>query len=592
MCGIAGAFFPGSGFTEATLAANLRPVLDRLAHRGPDGDGIVADRARGLVLGHRRLAVADLSPAAAQPMWSPGRQWLVTFNGEVYNDRHLARELRRRPPDGGDTAVLATALEEWGWDRTLASLDGMFALAAWDAREERLYLVRDRFGEKPLAYAELGAGLIFASEVRALAAWPGFPMDIDPGARDRFVERGYLAAPECIYRRARKLEPGHTLVRGEKPRRYWSLPVPRPFAGTMADAVVELDYRLARAVDSRRAAAVPVGLFLSGGLDTTALAIAGRDLPAFTLGISDPAHDELPASRRTAQQLGLTHHFDVLDEATAVELVSQLAGVYDEPFADSSQIAALAASRMAARNVKAILCGDGGDELFGGYPRYRQLAAVQSLPPWVRRGTALALRYAGQREKAELLERAANARDLAALYAGVMGGTPPPLEAAFRPDDDPAAWMGIHDLHDYFPNDLLVKIDRAAMSCGLETRLPLLAPGVVELALSLPGAWKRNKRILARVIARRLPAFRPGPKKGFQIPIGRWLLGPLRDWAEFLVARTDSPELRRCWHDHLTRPQSRCVRLWSHLIWEDWIRQHAAGHPAPGPRSAPTVLPA
>ena len=598
MCGIAGAFWPQTQPSEECLAGRLRPVLNALARRGPDGEGMFVDPAAGVVLGHRRLAIQDLTPAAAQPFRSPTGRWVLTFNGEIYNYRELAARLAAPRDSTGDTAVLAAALDAWGWERTLAEIDAMFALAAWDTASRQLYLARDRFGEKPLVYAEFGGGFYFASDLRALSAWPGFPSEPDLSCRGRFAETGYLAAPDTVYRAARKLSPAHWLVvtpgalgggiRVSAPIRFWSPAAPAAFSGTRADAVAELDFRLAQAVASRRAADVPVGLFLSGGLDTAAIASAAPDLPAFTLGIADPYLDESHEAGRIAARLGLRQQVARLDEKTAVALASELTSIYDEPFADSSQIPTLAACRLAARSVKVVLTGDGGDELFGGYPRYGYLAWASAAPSWVRRGAALALRTLGEEEKARMLGRATPAGDLAALYSAVMGGGPTNVTGV-RPDD-PLGWMGLHDLQHYLPNDLLVKVDRAAMSCGLETRLPMLDPRLVQLALSLPPAWKRDKAILAAVLRRRLPSFARGPKRGFQAPIWRWLLGPLRDWAQALVDRTDCVELAEQWRSHLKAPQRRCVTLWSHLIWEDWLRRRVSVPPPDRLRSAPTVL--
>ncbi|MCX6591241.1 MAG: asparagine synthase (glutamine-hydrolyzing) [Acidobacteria bacterium] len=559
MCGIAGIWRWG-GAEADWLTAQVSRMARTLVHRGPDGGGIWVNATAGVALGHRRLKVIDLTEAGHQPMVSASGRYVITFNGEIYNFAELRRALRNYPYRSmSDTEVMLASFERWGVEGSIPALDGMFAFAVWDRRDQNLTLARDRLGEKPLYYRQEGRTCWFGSELKALPAG-----DIDDQAQAEFLERGYIGAPRTIYQGTYKLQAAHWLRLGEKPRRYWELPLQPKFSGSREAAAEQLDALLKEAVRSRQVADVPVGAFLSGGVDSSSIVAMAPGTRTFTIGFEEASHDESAAARAVAQVLGTQHTELLVTAREAMAVIPDLPSIYDEPFADSSQIPSVLVSRLARAQVTVALAGDGGDELFAGYPRYHQIEALASVP-WLLRQVAspLVSRWA-KGEKAELLASAMSARNLGSLYAGVMGGE---SEGQGR---DAFDWMARHDLRHYFCDDLLVKLDRASMEASLEVRLPFLEPRLVAFALSLPGSIKSEKRVLRDVLAKYVPRqLFERPKQGFSVPLAQWLCGPLLEWAEELV-----PGATRG-----LQPGDRCVRLWSRLMLEAWRRARPLSRP-------------
>lgn len=567
MCGIAGCYFPGGRNRDGLRDAVTR-MTRSLHHRGPEAGGIWLDHKSGLAFGHRRLAILDLTSAGHQPFFSASGRFVVTFNGEIYNFAELRKKLDHPFSTRTDTEVLVAAIESWGLERTLPRLDGMFAFAVWDRQTHELALARDRMGEKPLFFARSAHGIYFASETRAFEALPDFPLSIDPVAREHFLNFGYISGPRTMWRGIESLPPGHVL-RGEgAPQRYLELCPAGRFSGGETEAVSELGRLLEQSVRSRLIADVPAGVFLSGGVDSSLIAAYATGVSTFTIGFEEGDFDESAQAREVAGVLGTQHHEWRISPTEALTVIPDLPAVFDQPFGDSSQIPALLLARRARQHVTVALGGDGGDELFAAYPRYRQIERLHRIPRWMRQALAAAGSL-GAGEKSLLLSESARAEDLASLYSGIMGGTVQPEESP-----DAVAWMCGHDLSNYLPDDLLVKLDRSTMSVALESRLPFLAPGVVDFAKSLPRGLRLGKRIPRALLRRHLPPHLVDrPKRGFRVPIAEWLRGPLRPWAEELVPGiTDQ-----------IPAGSRCVRVWSRLMFEAWLTRRGV-RPVPGDR--------
>lgn len=647
MCGIAGFLSPGP--LSSGAAAIARAMGDRLQHRGPDGRDEWLDAEAGIALAHRRLSIVDLSTAGQQPMHSADGRWVIIFNGEIYNHLDLRSRLQaqgRAPPWRGhsDTETLLAAIVAWGLADTLQRVVGMFAIALWDRQQRALTLVRDRLGEKPLYYGVQGGVLLFGSELKALQAHPLFDARIDRGALALLLRLGYVPTPWSIHAGIRKLPPGTMLrlawpgVDGEaQPVPYWSV-VDAALAGARdplvlsdAEAVETLDRLLRQSIAGQRVADVPLGAFLSGGIDsstTVAVMQAVSPVPVrtFTIGLPDAELDESAHARAVARHLGTQHTELMVTADEARRVIPRLADLYCEPFADASQIPTFLVSQMARRDVTVALSGDAGDELFGGYDRYRWAQRIAGVPLFVRRtcGTVLntlsAEAWTGLLKPFEALlpaelrqgHRADRLRKLAMVLgasrdddvyqqmvtfwpsgaspvAGVaelrtaLSDSPPPLA-------DFEARMMLLDLRTYLPDDILVKVDRAAMAASLETRVPLLDHRIVEFALRLPLHQKmrggQGKWILRQVLDRYVPrALIERPKRGFGIPIHAWLRGPLRAWAEDLLSEErlrsagllDPAPVRRLWQEHLAGRNDWGYRLWPVLMFEAW-RDGAGRH--------------
>lgn len=641
MCGITGILDLSASQREGELRAAVDAMRDTLTHRGPDAEGTWIDPAAGIALGHRRLSIVDLSDAGAQPMESASGRWVLTYNGELYNAPDLAADLAAAGVQfrgHSDTEVLVEAVAAWGLHPTLARANGMFALALWDRRERTLHLVRDRLGEKPLSYGWFGSSLLFGSELKALRAHPAFDADIDRVALTSYLRSSSVPAPRSIFAGVRKLPPACVLsirsdaetARSAEPVPYWS--ATQAFADGRVradvrddDAIDELEALLLDAVRIRMRSDVPLGAFLSGGVDSTAVVAlmhAQSDEPVrtFTIGSTSRAHNEADRAAVIAQRLGSRHQELVVTGDDALATVERLPVVYDEPFGDSSQIPTLLVSELARRDVTVSLSGDGGDEVFGGYDRYRWVPSISArtagIPVSLRARAASALlavppatwdaltapipsRWRPQipATKVAKLASLVAVDDPRTMYellvshctdpaAMVVGGTDLGVDVGADPwtDDEVVTRMMALDTVTYLPDDILVKLDRATMSVSLEGRIPFLDHRIVELMAGLPLHMKirdgRSKWLLRRVLERHVPAeVFAGPKSGFGVPIGAWLRGPLRDWAEALLARDrlaregylEPARVRRLWDEHLTGRHDHGYRLWDLLMFQAWL---------------------
>jgi asparagine synthase (glutamine-hydrolysing) len=653
MCGIAG-FIDASGSRgEDDLRRLARGMADRIRHRGPDDGGEWADAGAGVAFGFRRLAIQDLSPAGHQPMESASGRYVISFNGEVYNFGDIRRELERDglAPDfrgHSDTEVMLAAFEAWGLQGALRRFVGMFALALWDRRERLLHLVRDRVGIKPLYYGWSGATLLWGSELEALRGHPAFRGEVDRGALGLLLRHGYVPAPHSIYRGIRKLPPGTvlTFAAGALRDGQWPEPVPYwsaravaeageadPFAGTDEEAVDRLDAAIRDAVGLRMIADVPLGAFLSGGVDSSLVAAmmqagSGRPVRTFSIGFREAAFDEAPHARAVARHLGTDHTELYVSAGDAMQVIPRLPSLFSEPFADSSQIPTFLVSELARRHVTVSLSGDGGDELFAGYTRYPRVAGLSerigAVPRPLRAGAAAAMAAAapggralwsgmsavvpGRWSRGNPWDKVAKLAELLrtehgeTLYRRMISHWDDPSLAlrgrhaesssvlATRADwaslRSPLQRLMYLDTVSYLPDDILVKVDRASMAVSLEARVPLLDHRVVELAWRLPLRLKvrggQGKWILRQVLDRYVPrALIERPKMGFGVPVGEWLRGPLRDWAEPLLDERrlrdegffDPAPVRARWREHLSGRFNRESHLWGVLMFQAWLAE-------------------
>jgi asparagine synthase (glutamine-hydrolysing) len=644
-------------------------MTQSIEHRGPDDGGSWLDPVAGIALGHRRLAIVDTSLAGHQPMMSENGRFILVFNGEIYNHPDLREELASagaapRWRGHSDTETLLAGLSRWGLKDTLRRAAGMFALAVWDRQSGELMLARDRFGEKPLYYGWAGGTLIFGSELKSLRAHPRFESRLCFEALEQYLRFGYVPSPRSIWQHVYKLEPGCILTIAGSPaclpraplrpglsgegfnvERYWSFSDVTE-AGHQdlirddAEAVEQLDALLDRAVRRQLLSDVPLGAFLSGGIDSSLIvALMQKNSVApvrtFSVGFEEKEFDESPHAAAVARHIGTQHTEIRVTAGEARAVIPRLAGIFDEPFADASQIPTLLICQAARPHVSVALTGDAGDELFGGYARYQRVPALwnsfSAIPFAVRRslGAAIATvpaswwggltQLQAARRKAppiadrlqRLGTRFSNVRSLDDLYLNFVASWPEPgLVAAFMNgartgvspllDDplprtgleDPAARMMYFDALTYLPDDILCKVDRTAMSVSLETRAPLLDPDVVALAARLPASMKirggQGKWALRQVLYRYVPqAIIDRPKLGFFLPIGQWLRGPLRDWAEALLdpARLAeqgvfAPEvIARIWAEHVSGRRDWTLQMWTVLMFEAWADEHLRAKP-------------
>jgi asparagine synthase (glutamine-hydrolysing) len=635
MCGVAGIIDRSGRLGGGALHACASAMGDTLAHRGPDGGAVWCDEAAGAALAHRRLAVIDLSPASAQPMVSASGRTVISYNGEVYNFRELRRELESCGVclrSDGDTEVLLEGCELWGVRGMADRLVGIFAFALWDREARSLTLVRDRFGVKPLFYAALGERFIFGSELKALRAVPGWETDLDREAVAAYLRLGYFPAPQTIYQAVRKLPPGHLLTVDHGGRvaveQYWDHDVasagPEVADIDEESATETLDRMLQEAVAGQLVSDVPVGVFLSGGIDSSTVAAlmqrhSTMPISTFSIGFREADHDEAGHAKRVAEHLGTAHHELYVGDREALDVVPRLPTIYDEPLADPSQIPTFLLAGMARSAVTVALSGDGGDEIFGGYNRQiwgaRLDIRMRRIPPAVRRGGADALlalppafwdgfaqflpaasrppQFADKVRKLATLMRQPSADD---LYGAIVGQWSPdemtdgigagalPF-ARQAPHGNIARRIAFYDTAYYLPDDVLAKVDRASMAVGLECRVPLLDHRVAAFMRRLPESYRvrggRGKYLLRRVLDRYVPsAIVDRPKAGFTVPIGEWLRGPLRDWAADLLGTTDCEELgllrpraiRAAWDEHQSRRRNHGTKLWVLLTLLSWRR--------------------
>jgi asparagine synthase (glutamine-hydrolysing) len=615
-------------------------MTNRLSHRGPDDAGIWSDATVAVALGHRRLSIIDLSPLGHQPMISASGRYVLVFNGEIYNYRELKAELSGYPYLGtSDTEVMLAAFEKHGVAGSLKRFNGMFALGLWDRIDRVLHLACDRFGEKPLYWGSAGKSLVFGSELKALASHPDFDRAINGNAVSPFLQYGYIPKPLSIYRDAAKIEPGtftsfrwDDLSADPVTEAFWSAreraadAMQRPFQGTYSDATAELERLLGDSVSMRMVADVPLGAFLSGGIDSTLIVALMqkyglRRARTFTIGFSEHSYNEAHHARAVAKHLGTEHTELIVTPAEAMSVIPRLGSIYDEPFADSSQVPTFLVSQLARKHVTVALSGDGGDEIFGGYNRYvwagqvwdavkryprflRSAAAsmVTSISPnrWDRFGVLLPRRFevraAG--DKVHKLAGILDAGTQEEIYSRLISQWRAPNSVVCGRQESSAIaeefeWQGsasflqrmmMSDAVGYLPNDILVKVDRASMAVGLEGRTPYLDHRLFEFAWSLPDEWKvrgrESKRILREVLYKHVPQeMVERPKAGFGIPIGVWLRGPLRGWAESLLDEQrlrgegflNPAAVRTKWAQHLSGSHNWYPQLWAVLMFESWL---------------------
>jgi asparagine synthase (glutamine-hydrolysing) len=617
MCGIAGALsMRGAPRAPRDLATAVEAMAHTMRHRGPDDAGAWASDDGLVALAHRRLSIVDLSPRGRNPMFRDGRRLAITFNGEIYNFRELRPELEARGhrfETATDTEVILAAYDAWGLN-AIDRFAGMFAFALWDAPRRRLWIARDRLGKKPLYYAHHNGWLTFASELKGLLADPAFPREIDPTALQLYLRYGYVPAPLSIFRAARKLEPGHYLV-CENGRttltRYWDpLDYVRRDAAPLDDRDAEeaLEARLRTAVAQRQIADVPLGAFLSGGIDSSLVVALMQEaqtspVKTFSIRFTDPAFNEADHAAAVARHLGTEHHEETCDERHLLEIAARIPDIFDEPFGDSSAIPTFLVSRTARRHVTVALSGDGGDELFFGYPRYQYHADASwalGLPRPARRLAAAAAsrmparrlrriadvlsdddddaygRFVGWLTTSDIEALSRRAVVRAPLYDEMLAR----LDAVPSPDRPP-----LLDLVTYLPDDILAKVDRTSMAVSLEVRAPLLDHRVVELALGLPQRLKRRdgqtKWLLRRLLYRRVPPeLVERPKMGFGVPLARWFRGPLRAQMDALCGGSalesvglDPAPARRMWRDFTAGGYHRPDLLWQIFVLAAWAER-------------------
>lgn len=647
MCGITGFFDTSCQMSDQKMRYVVQNMSQALTHRGPDDGGRWVDAQSGVALGHRRLAILDLSPEGHQPMNSANGRYMIAFNGEIYNFLELRHDLERLGHafrGHSDTEVMLASFSEWGVEQSVQRFNGMFAFAVWDRQERLLHLGRDRLGEKPLYYGWSGQTFLFGSELKALKAHPNFKAEINRDALTLFLRHSCVPTPYCIYQGIYKLPPGTILTCNgvdpdPTPQPYWSLReaaesgIAELFSGSQQEAVAQLDTLLQEAVKLRMVADVPLGAFLSGGIDSSIVvalmqAQSSQPVKTFTIGFYEDAYNEAEYAKAVAQHLGTDHTELYLTPDQALAVIPKLPSLYDEPFSDASQIPTFLVSQLARKSVTVSLSGDGGDELFAGYNRYfwgrsiwqkvgwtppimRSLAAraLTSLSPqaWDQSFTnfsALLPTKLKQRTPGDNLHKLAEILALPnpdTMYTGlvshwkepaalVVGGSEPLTIVSDRQKwaklPDFTQRMMYLDTVTYLPDDILVKVDRASMGVSLEARVPLLDHRVVEFAWRVPLSMKirdgQGKWLLRQVLDKYVPRnLIERPKSGFGIPIDRWLRSSLRDWAEALLDENRlrqegffNPQLiQKKWTEHLSGDRNWQYYLWDVLMFQAWLEQ-------------------
>ena len=632
MCGIAG-ILSASERTDAIM----RKMTDAISHRGPDADGLW--HGQGISLGHRRLSILDLSQAGAQPMTSRSGRYVIVYNGEIYN--HLALRERLTGPWQGhsDTETILALIEQVGFESALTQLVGMFAIALWDVKESRLHLARDRMGEKPLYYGWAGQDIVFASELKAITAHPRAQKVLSQEAIFHYMRYSYVPAPLSIYEGIFKLKPGQHICFDQESLRYHSLPEPHTywsyqqavssgraalFEGSDDEAKSLFHDTLSQAVKGQMISDVPLGCFLSGGIDSSLIASvmqaqSSKKVKSFSIGFKEAGFNEAAHAKDVAAHLGLDHHEAYVSEQDALSVIPKLPHIYCEPFADASQIPTYLVSQLAKTHITVALSGDGGDELLGGYNRYSwalKLAKIQTYTPsalslmaghmieampapWLHHLTGFAPQLSKVTDrglKAHKFAHMLKAKDFQSLYQQLVSQWAQPQDAlssadvfADRSADlsslslGPVDYMMAQDSLTYLPDDILVKVDRAAMANSLEGRIPFLDHRLIELSWHMPLSMKiregKGKWLLRSLLYDYVPKqLVDRPKAGFAVPLAKWLRGDLREWAESLLDEQalkstgffDAKKLRAVWQAHLSGQHDYQYQLWGPLMLLAW----------------------
>lgn len=620
MCGIA-----GFCNRRKTWQRDIEIMKEQIVHRGPDAGGTWVSEAQNVVFGHRRLSILDLSESGAQPMVSHSGRYVIAYNGEIYNYKDVEKKLRRENKlkhlnGSSDTEVLLEALEAYGVKEGISLCKGMFAIALYDKEERELWLLRDRVGEKPLYYGFVGSSFVFASELNCIAALPDFHNPVNKDVLDLYMIHGYIPAPYSVYEGIFKLEPGK-ILRTKAPYRefteetYWSMAAAARygqenlFKGTRQEAGEELERLLKESVKGQMVADVELGAFLSAGIDSSTVvslmqAQSERKVKTFTIGMEEQSYDEAVIAKQIAAHLGTEHTELYISEKDAKEVIPLLPGMFGEPFADSSQIPTYLVSRMTKEHVTVSLSGDGGDELFCGYGTYASIfngwERMQKVPAILRKkaGQVLSEGFLSGKERNAIRGMLLLAQTPEELYArsalsepflGKLTKTPGKASCVLN-EYESGFLSGVQnnlmliDLLMYHPDDILVKVDRTAMAVSLESRVPMLDRDVVEFAWTLPLSMKwangTGKQVLRDVLYRYVPReLMERPKKGFAIPIQKWLMEPgLCDWAAGLLDERkiekegyfDPAAVRRLWEDFTQRGIWR-KQIWHLLQFEEWL---------------------
>ncbi|MBD3265454.1 asparagine synthase (glutamine-hydrolyzing) [bacterium] len=662
MCGITGFCLSSCEQTEEVLCQSIQSMADTLAHRGPDDEGIWVDPKWGIALGHRRLSILDLSPEGHQPMRSPTGRYVCVYNGEIYNYQTLGKELAQMGYSfrgHSDTEIILAALEAWGVKPAIQRMNGMFAIALFDRQEKVLHLIRDRVGIKPLYYGWNGSAFLFGSELKSLRAYPDWRGELDRDALGLYFQYNYIPCPHSIYQTIYKLPPGCLLslpLHGDlqagrfspfpndasrplHPKAYWSAldyyrdGVSHPFEGTETEALTALETLLQDSVSSRMISDRPIGAFLSGGIDSSLIAAlmqraSPRPVRTFTIGFREGKFNEAEYAKQIAQHLGTEHTEMYVTAKETLDVIPQLPQLYDEPFADSSQIPTHLLSKLTRQHVTVSLSGDGGDEIFAGYNRYYYIPAIwkwfHRIPYLIRQSLAKGImnpskglseqvvRLLGKgfpslttRNPTDSLNRVSHvlsARSIEEAHEYInsqylalpslladyhrtptWGDFVNPMESLSH---DPVKLMLYRDLIQCLPDDMLTKVDRASMGVNLEVRVPLLDHRIIELAARLPVEWmqqkQEGKRPLRTLLHRYIPAhLSERPKQGFQIPVGHWIRHTLRDWSEELLENSRMIEegmlsdttVKKTWSEHKSGKRDWSNHLWAVLMLEAWLRQ-------------------
>lgn len=646
MCGIAGLWDISRASTSERLEAIAQQMSSTLLHRGPDDGGTWVDAEAGIALGHRRLAIVDLSPEGHQPMVSGNERYVMVFNGEIYNFLEIRLQLEQlghRFRGHSDTEVMLAAFSQWGLAAAVKRFNGMFAFALWDREERVLHLGRDRFGEKPLYYAWVGKVFLFGSELKALKAYPGFSPQIDRHALALYLRHNYISAPYSIYQGVYKLTPASVLSISPKnqavvqPVSYWSVSsvaksgIDAPFQESDAEAIAQLDHLLRKSVKLRMIADVPLGAFLSGGIDSSTVvalmqAQSSQPVKTFSIGFYEDSYNEAAYAKAVAQHLGTDHTEYYVTPKEAIEVIPKLPILYDEPFSDSSQIPTFLVSQLARKYVTVSLSGDAGDELFYGYERYFVANNLWSKIAWlpfpIRTAMANTLRSMSpamwsstlgrfhallpvkdkSRDIGNKIHRLAHIlslSDFKDFYQYLMSHWKQPESLVIGARALPTVYsdravlsqlplnsqrMMYLDSISYLPDDILVKLDRASMAVALESRIPFLDPEVVEFSWRIPLSMKirngQGKWLLRQVLYQYVPQnLVERPKMGFGVPIGDWLRGDLRDWAEGLLDENrlrqegflNTQPILQKWKEHLEGKHDWSAYIWDILMFQSWL---------------------